>query len=78
MHFIWHIITSGNPEPRITWYKDGKIFRKSGYRESIKKNFLKISDSNPYDSGIYTCEARSDDESLSPLRYSVRLIVEGM
>lgn len=53
---------SGNPEPRIVWYKNGHMLkmdtaRSGGYEYKFKKWSLEIEDAIETDSGEYHCEA---------------------
>jgi hypothetical protein len=50
---------SGNPEPTITWYKNGRLL-KNTYVAHFEQNILRIQSIEPEDEGIYQCMAKND------------------
>ena len=50
-------IISGNPRPRVTWYKDGKVLHPITSKIRLSDELLVIMAFNHCDEGSYSCEA---------------------
>lgn len=67
----------GNPQPVVSWYKDGKKFntRKDGIITLSSYNFiLQLRDVVPLDSGMYTCNVTN---AYGWINYTYRVDVRG-
>ncbi|CAF1052258.1 unnamed protein product [Adineta steineri] len=63
------------PKGKLTWYKDGQIFRPELYELfSIDNQYLNISKATMYEAGLYTCII---ENSLGNLSRSFQLIIQG-
>ena len=64
----------GKPTPIVTWYKDGKIYERSGQRPGPYDYQLAFNGLEIADSGSYMCNVSN---SFGFLTYTYNLTVEG-
>ncbi|KAL9916311.1 roundabout guidance receptor 1 isoform 4-T5 [Glossina fuscipes fuscipes] len=64
---------SGNPIPRVKWYRDGTPLHSGNRYTIVQGGSLKINDLQLSDSGLYTCTASSESGETS---WSATLTVE--
>lgn len=48
---------SGQPEPRVTWRKDGVTLRLAGGRHQLTQGKLRVASARRSDAGVYVCVA---------------------
>ena len=64
----------GKPTPIVTWYKDGKIYEKSGQRPGPYDYQLELNELDVADSGSYMCNVSN---AFGFLTYTYNITVEG-
>ena len=64
----------GKPTPIVTWYKDGKIYEKSGQRPGPYDYQLKLNELDVKDSGSYMCNVSN---AFGFLTYTYNITVKG-
>ncbi|XP_037954600.1 protein sax-3 isoform X2 [Teleopsis dalmanni] len=64
---------SGNPTPRVKWYRDGTTLQNGNRYTIVQGGSLRIDDLQVNDSGLYTCTASSESGETS---WSATLTVE--
>ncbi|XP_067632868.1 protein sax-3 isoform X2 [Eurosta solidaginis] len=64
---------SGNPTPRVKWYKDGTMLQSGNRYTIVQGGSLRIDDLQQSDSGLFTCTASSESGETS---WSATLTVE--
>ncbi|XP_015837098.1 neogenin isoform X4 [Tribolium castaneum] len=76
----------GNPEPKISWFKDGEAIISNDYYQIVNGHNLKIMGLMPSDSGIFQCfasnpagniQAAASLKVLNPAESSVAKTTEG-
>ncbi|XP_049308729.1 protein sax-3 isoform X1 [Bactrocera dorsalis] len=64
---------TGNPTPRVKWYKDGTMLQNGNRYTIVQGGSLRIDDLQQSDSGLFTCTASSESGETS---WSATLTVE--
>ena len=64
----------GKPTPIVTWYKDGKIYERSGQRPGPYDYQLEFNELDVTDSGSYMCNVSN---AFGFLTYTYSITVEG-
>ena len=64
----------GEHTPIVTWYKDGKIYERSGQRPGPYDYQLEINELDVTDSGSYMCNVSN---AFGFLTYTYNITVEG-
>ena len=64
----------GKPTPIVTWYKDGKIYERSGQRPGPYDYQLEFNELDVTDSGSYMCNVSN---AFGFLTYTYNITVEG-